>query len=96
MSILGAMQDWELRVSLLIDHAAREHGEREIVTQWADGSQTRTTWAGVRLQGWVAFNQILQIVEKHLADGTWPRPSDPSTATLPTIVPRKITFDCRR
>jgi acyl-CoA synthetase (AMP-forming)/AMP-acid ligase II len=48
MSILGAMQDWELRVSLLIDHAAREHGDREIVTQWADGSQTRTTWAEVR------------------------------------------------
>jgi fatty-acyl-CoA synthase len=42
------MQDWELRLSLLIDHAAREHGSREIVTQWADGSETRTTWAGVR------------------------------------------------
>ena len=55
-----------------------------------------TTWAGIRLQGWVAFNQILPIVEKHLADGSWPRPSDPSTATLPTISPRKITFDCRR
>jgi fatty-acyl-CoA synthase len=32
----------------LIDHAAREHGEREIVTRWADGSETTTTWAGVR------------------------------------------------
>jgi fatty-acyl-CoA synthase len=48
MSILGAMQDWELRVSLLIDHAAREHADREIVTHWADGSQTRATWASVR------------------------------------------------
>jgi fatty-acyl-CoA synthase len=46
--MLGAMQDWELRVSLLIDHAAREHGTREIVTSWSDGSETRTTWAGVR------------------------------------------------
>jgi acyl-CoA synthetase (AMP-forming)/AMP-acid ligase II len=46
--MLGAMQDWELRVSLLIDHAAREHGTREIVTRWADGSETRTTWAGIR------------------------------------------------
>ena len=45
---LGGMQDWELRVSLLIDHAAREHGSREIVTHWADGSESRTTWAGVR------------------------------------------------
>ncbi len=54
-----------------------------------------TTWAGVRLQGWVAFNQLVPIVEKHLADGSWPRPSDPSTAQLPTITPRKITFECR-
>ena len=46
--MLGAMQDWELRVSLLIDHAAREHGAREIVTSWGDGTETRTTWAGVR------------------------------------------------
>ena len=45
---LGAMQDWQLLVTHLIDHAAREHGEREIVTHWADGSETRTTWAGVR------------------------------------------------
>jgi fatty-acyl-CoA synthase len=42
------MQDWELRISTLIDHAAREHGSREIVTRWADDSETRTTWAGVR------------------------------------------------
>lgn len=43
----GTMQDMELRVPRLIDHAAREHGEREIVTRWADGSQTRTNWAGI-------------------------------------------------
>jgi fatty-acyl-CoA synthase len=48
MSMLGAMQNWELRTPLLIDHAAREHGAREIVTQWADGSQSRTTWACAR------------------------------------------------
>ena len=46
--MLGGMQDWELRVSELIDHAARDHGDREIVTRWADGSESRTTWAGVR------------------------------------------------
>lgn len=44
----GAMQDWELRVSGLIDHAAREHGSREIVTRWADGSETRSTRAAIR------------------------------------------------
>ena len=46
--MLGAMQDWDLRVTHLIDHAAREHGSREIVTRWADGSETRTNWAGIR------------------------------------------------
>ena len=46
--MLGAMQDWSLRVTHLIDHAAREHGAREIVTHWADGSETRTNWAEIR------------------------------------------------
>jgi len=45
--MLGGMQDWELRIPRLIDHAEREHGRREIVTHWADGSQTRTNWAGI-------------------------------------------------
>lgn len=46
--MLGGMQDWSMRVSHLIDHAARENGTREIVSYWADGSETRTNWAGVR------------------------------------------------
>jgi fatty-acyl-CoA synthase len=46
--MLGGMQHWPLRVNQLIDHAASEHGGREIVTRWADGSDTRETWAGIR------------------------------------------------
>jgi fatty-acyl-CoA synthase len=45
--MLGAMQDWPLRLERLIDHAAREHGPREIVTRWSDGAIERTNWAGV-------------------------------------------------
>jgi fatty-acyl-CoA synthase len=45
--MLGGMQDFELRVPRLIDHAAREHRGREIVSVWADGSETRTNWAGI-------------------------------------------------
>ncbi len=41
------MSDWELRATHLLDHAAREHGTREIVSRWADGSTTRTDWAGI-------------------------------------------------
>ncbi|WP_226016822.1 long-chain fatty acid--CoA ligase [Novosphingobium sp. FKTRR1] len=48
LMLLGAMQDWTLRVTHLIDHAAREHGGREIVSRWADGSESRTNWAGIR------------------------------------------------
>ncbi len=44
---LGGMQDGPLVVTSLIDHAAREHGAREIVTYWADGRQERSSWAQV-------------------------------------------------
>ena len=46
--MLGAMQDWSMRITHVIDHAARETGSREIVTHWADGSESRTDWAGIR------------------------------------------------
>ena len=45
--MIGGMQDWSLRVTHLIDHAARECGTREIVTRWSDGSLERTNWAGI-------------------------------------------------
>lgn len=41
----GTMQDWTMRVTHLLDHAAREHATREIVTRWADGTETRGSWA---------------------------------------------------
>ncbi len=46
--MLGAMQDWTMRITHVIDAAARESGSREIVTRWADGSESRTDWAGIR------------------------------------------------
>jgi acyl-CoA synthetase (AMP-forming)/AMP-acid ligase II len=46
---MGAMQDWSLRVTHLIDHAARECGSQEIVTRWGDGMIERTSWAGVAM-----------------------------------------------
>ena len=45
--MLGGMQDFELRVPRLLDYAEREHGGREIVSYWADGTTTRTNWAGI-------------------------------------------------
>lgn len=46
--MLGGMQHQPMQVSRLIDHAAREHGNREIVSHWADGSESRTNWSGIR------------------------------------------------
>jgi acyl-CoA synthetase (AMP-forming)/AMP-acid ligase II len=46
--MFGGMQDHNLLISSLIDHAARENGTREIVSHWADGTETRTNWAGIR------------------------------------------------
>ena len=42
------MQDWPLLVSKLIDHAALNHGDREIVTLMVEGPTHRTNWAEVR------------------------------------------------
>ncbi|NNC98362.1 MAG: AMP-binding protein, partial [Gammaproteobacteria bacterium] len=39
----GLMQDWSLTVNRVIDHAAREHGERELVTRSVEGPIRRTT-----------------------------------------------------
>jgi len=41
------MQDWPLVVPSILDHAARFHGEREIVTRSVEGPVVRTTYAGV-------------------------------------------------
>jgi acyl-CoA synthetase (AMP-forming)/AMP-acid ligase II len=45
--MLGGMQDWSLRVTHLIDYAAREHGSREVITRWGDGTIERSNWAGI-------------------------------------------------
>jgi fatty-acyl-CoA synthase len=44
------MQDWPLRVTTIIDHAARFHGDREIVTRSVEGPITRTTYKQVHLR----------------------------------------------
>jgi fatty-acyl-CoA synthase len=41
----GLMQQWPLTVDRILDHAARWHGAREIVTRSLDGPLVRTTYA---------------------------------------------------
>ena len=44
----GTMQDWPLNVWRLIDHAALNHGTREVVSLTCEGGVDRSTWASVR------------------------------------------------
>jgi hypothetical protein len=53
------------------------------------------SYAGIRLQAWIALQQLLPTIEKHLKDGTWPQPTKPDRP-LPTFTPRQITFSCSK
>src|ERR1044072_9478098 len=43
-SMFGLMQDWPLLVHKIIDHAAINHGDREVVTRSVEGPIHRTTF----------------------------------------------------
>src|SRR5918998_2398273 len=46
--MLGLMQDWPLLCHRVIDHAAIQHGNREVVSRSVEGPIHRTTYAQVR------------------------------------------------
>jgi len=46
--MLGLMQDWPLVIPKIIDHAARQHGAREVVTRSVEGPIHRTDYATIR------------------------------------------------
>jgi len=54
-----------------------------------------TSYAGTRLRGWITFNQLVPLIEKHLADKSWPRPMPRPQPPLPTFTPRHITLACK-
>lgn len=41
------MQQWEMRVSHILDHAAKYHPEREIISRSLEGPIEKTNWAGI-------------------------------------------------
>jgi len=57
----GLMQDWPLRVSAIIDHAARWHPGRRIVSASAEGPLVETDWAGVRADALVAAQRLARL-----------------------------------
>jgi fatty-acyl-CoA synthase len=46
--VLGLMQDWPLLAHKVIDHAARHHGTREVLSRSVEGPLHRTTYAELR------------------------------------------------
>lgn len=54
-----------------------------------------TSYAGTRLKAWITLNALIPIIEKHLADKSWPRAMPDPQPPLPTITPRKIDISCK-
>ena len=46
--MLGLMQDWPLLCHRVIDHAARNHGRRQVHSRSVEGAITTTTYAAIR------------------------------------------------
>ncbi|MFO1147749.1 MAG: long-chain-fatty-acid--CoA ligase [Alsobacter sp.] len=60
--MLGLMQDWPLLVHQVIDHAAREHGGRAVVSRSVEGPIHRTTYREVR-------DRSLRVAQRLQRDG---------------------------
>jgi fatty-acyl-CoA synthase len=48
IAMLGLMQDWPLLTHKIIDHAARYHGDREVVTRTVEGPIHRANYRDIR------------------------------------------------
>ncbi len=57
--MLGLMQDWPLLCHKIIDHAAKYHGEREIVSRSVEGPIHRTNYRNTRARA-LAFAKRLE------------------------------------
>ena len=60
--MLGLMQDWPLVCHKIIDHAARQHGNREIVSRTVEGPIVRTNYRDIR-------QRALQVAQRLERDG---------------------------
>lgn len=60
--MLGLMQNWPLTVDKILDHAAVNHGNREVVTRSVEGPIVRTTYGAIH-------GRAKQVTNALLADG---------------------------
>ncbi|MBI1196818.1 MAG: long-chain-fatty-acid--CoA ligase [Phenylobacterium sp.] len=54
------MQDWSLTLDKIFDHAARWHGEREVVTRSVEGPITRSTYADLHRRAKQVSHALLE------------------------------------
>ena len=59
--MLGLMQDWPLLVHKILDHAARNHGDREIVTRSVEGPIRRTDYQTIHARA----RRLAKALDKH-------------------------------
>lgn len=60
--MLGLMQDWPLLIYRIIDHAAKFHGQRKVVTRSIEGPIVETDYATVRTRS-------LKVAQRLTKDG---------------------------
>lgn len=60
--MFGMMQDWQLLCHRVIEHAARQHPERRVVSRLADGTIESTNYAGIHCRA-------LQVSKRLVEDG---------------------------
>jgi fatty-acyl-CoA synthase len=58
-AMLGLMQDWPMTVNRFLEHAARWHGQREVVSRSASGAIERTTYTALRDRAKRVSNALL-------------------------------------
>ena len=63
--MFGQMQDWPLLLHKIIDHAASQHGTREVVTRSVEGPVVHTTYAAIR-------RRALQVAQRLARQGIKP------------------------
>jgi fatty-acyl-CoA synthase len=63
--MLGLMQQWPLLCHKILDHAARQHGNREIVSRSVEGPIVRTTYRDIR-------TRALKVAQRLERDGFKP------------------------
>jgi fatty-acyl-CoA synthase len=60
--MLGLMQDWPLLIHRIIDHAAKFHGERKVITRSVEGPIVETNYLQVRARA-------LKVAQRLAKDG---------------------------